>query len=101
MKHRSSAIDALPASVSTNGRNRSRSRRTLAVMQAVSLCVRSEAADVKRTRTRAAAGLGDTLAAIGCRAAVVAMVTGFVTQIAGLRRRARSGAIADDLDLLA
>jgi len=61
----------------------------------------SEAAEVDRSRTRALAAFDDSLAAIGGRAAVIAMVTGEIVPVAGLRRGRESGGIADDRGWLA
>ena len=61
--------------------------------QLMSLC--SEAAEVDPARTRAAAVLDDALATVERGAAIIAVMTGDVMPVEGLRRRGQCG-VADD-----
>src|SRR5689334_11419532 len=61
----------------------------------------SEAAEIDRSRTRTVAAFDDSLAAIGSRTAVIAMVTGEIVPVSGLRRCGRAAGVADDRGWLA
>jgi hypothetical protein len=61
----------------------------------------SKSANAERSRARSAAGFDDSLAAVACRTAVIAVMAGYVVKIAALGRRKRPRGIADDEGSLA
>src|SRR6185312_15028935 len=79
-KHSSHGIGALPASDNRNGEKNSKSQAA-DMMSLACMTGRSEAADTEDTWARAAAGLGQALAAIGGRAAVIAVMAAHVVPI--------------------
>src|SRR5690348_15697528 len=71
-KHNSHGIGALPNSDTRKGRKNSSSKPADMTRLVHAAC--SEAADIGGARTPTAAGLGEALAAIGGRAAVIAVM---------------------------
>ena len=85
-KHSSHGIGALPKSDSRKGRKNNSSHA--ADITRLIHDAGSEAADIDGARTRAAAVLGQALAAIGGGAAVIAVMAAHIVPVAGRRVRA-------------